>query len=95
MSRNKAFRRFKELMKKAWAKKIITIRTRDLFNYIITNKEIGKLAHTPQSCSCEMCGNPRHHKWSKKDQLTLSERREEDRFKYRDDTYFEDTNDLY
>ena len=95
MTRTKTFRRFKEFMKKVWAKKVISLRTRDLVNYIITDKEIGILAHTPKQCSCEMCGNPRHHKWSKKDQLTMAERKEEDRFKYRDDTYFEDDKELY
>lgn len=34
------------------------------------------LRNTTKICSCEMCGNPRHSKWSrKKDKLTMAERR--------------------
>jgi hypothetical protein len=94
MGRSKAFRRFKELLKKIWAKKIIKTRTADIPNYIITNKEIGRVAHTPQSCSCEICGNPRHHRGSKKDQLTIQERKKLDHFNYYDDTYYDDENPI-
>lgn len=92
MGRTKAFRRFHELLKKIWAKKIIKLRTADIPNYIITNKEIGRVAHTPKPCSCEMCGNPRHHKCSKKNQLTIREKKMLDEFQYRDDTYYDDEN---
>lgn len=27
----------------------------------MTPKQRGKVAHTPQACSCHMCGNPRKH----------------------------------
>lgn len=94
MARDRAFRRFKEFMRKLWAKKIIIMRTKDIPYYEITCKEIGRVAHTPHACSCDMCGNPRHHKCSKKDQLTIQEKKENDRFKYHDETYI-DSDDMY
>lgn len=94
MGRTKAFRRFHEFLKKVFAKNIIKIRTADLTNYNITDKEIGIVAHTPKACNCNMCRNPRHHKGSKKDQLTIRERRALEDFQYRDDTYFDDENDI-
>lgn len=92
MGRSKAFRRFHNFLKKIWAKKLIKMRTADISNYIITNKEIGRVANSPQSCSCDICGNPRHHRKSKKDQLTLQERKANEKFQYRDDTYYDDEN---
>ncbi len=88
--RSKQFRRFQERKKKNWAKKILKLLVHDIPNYIISDKEIGRRAHTPQPCSCDMCGNPRHHKSSKKDQLTIQEKRELEKFVYRDDTYIEE-----
>lgn len=35
-----------------------------------TDKQIGKVAHTPTNCSCWMCGNPRKYF----DQITLKEK---------------------
>lgn len=37
-----------------------------------TPKSIGKALHTPASCSCPMCGNPRKHFGER----TIQERRE-------------------
>jgi hypothetical protein len=88
--RDKNFRRFQERKKKNWAKKILQFLTENIPGYIISNKEIGRRAHTPKPCSCDMCGNPRHHKFSKKDQLTIQEKREYEKFVYRDDTYIEE-----
>lgn len=79
--RNKEFRRFQEKKKKNWAKKLLKILFHDIPNYIISAKEIGRRAHTPQPCSCNMCGNPRKHCKSKKDKLTIQELKEEDRYK--------------
>lgn len=87
--RNKQYRRFQEKKKKHWAKKLLELFFRDI-PYIITDKEIGKRAHTPQPCSCAVCGNPRHHFKKKKDKLTVQEQKANDKFIYRDDTYFEE-----
>lgn len=57
--RDRAFRRFQELKKKKWVKRIFS-RWRPL-----DEGNIGFLAHTPQNCSCHMCGNPRKH-WKDK-----------------------------
>jgi hypothetical protein len=39
------------------------------------NSRVGKRAKTRVPCSCWMCGNPRHHHFKKKDQLTLQEKK--------------------
>lgn len=57
--RDKAFRRFQEIKKKKWVKRVIS-HWRPL-----DESTIGFIAHTPHSCSCHMCGNPRKH-WKAK-----------------------------
>lgn len=32
---------------------------------ILSDKNIGKIAHTPHACSCRCCGNPRRHEKGK------------------------------
>lgn len=93
--RTKQFRRFQENKKKIWAKKILNLLFKDIPNFLITQKDIGRKATTPQPCSCDMCGNPRHLKYgTKKDKLSLKERKEISKFKYRDDTFFDDENNI-
>lgn len=73
MNRTKAFRREKEKQEKNHVKHII----KDVWHedeLINDSKFIGKMAHSPQICSCEMCGNPRHHFKTK----TLQELRSDD-----------------
>lgn len=94
MGKSKVFRRFKELLKKIWAKKIIKTRTANIPNHTITNKKISRVAHTTQSCGCEMCGNTYHHSGSNKDQLTIQEIKKLDNFKYYDDTYYDEENPI-
>lgn len=53
--RDRAFRRFQELKKKRWVQRVF-FRWRPL-----DEAQIGQLAHTPQNCSCYMCGNPRKY----------------------------------
>lgn len=88
--RDKAFRRFQEKKKKSWAKRLLTLFFADIPDYIISDKDIGRRATTPQPCSCEMCGNPRHHFKSKKDKLTLQEQKEFEKFEFHDDTFIDD-----
>ena len=88
--RNKQYRRFQEKKKKHWAKKLLELFFKDIPYHFITEKEIGRRAHTPHPCSCAMCGNPRHHFKKKKDKLTVQEQKANDKFIYRDDTYFEE-----
>lgn len=57
--RDRAFRRFQELKKKKWVQRVFS-RWRPL-----DEAQIGYLAHSPQNCSCYMCGNPRKH-WKEK-----------------------------
>ena len=38
-------------------------------------RDLGKVLHTPQLCSCPGCGNSRRHAWFKAERLTLQERR--------------------
>ena len=75
MERTKEFRRAQERKEKDHVKHIV----RDVWHEeeLAENpKFIGKMAHTPQLCSCEMCGNPRHNEFgSKKDKLSIQERR--------------------
>ena len=47
-----------------------TEETMRFFSYILRS--------TTKRCSCDMCGNPRHVAWDKKDKLTIQERRLED-----------------
>lgn len=50
-------------------------------HWIDKNKRYqGILKNHSTTCSCEMCGNPRHSKWSKKkSKLTLQERKQLER----------------
>jgi hypothetical protein len=41
---------------------------------LMTPKRIGKMSHTPHSCSCRMCGNPRKYEKGKA-KLTMQEQR--------------------
>lgn len=41
---------------------------------------VGRMAATPRSCSCAMCGNPRKH-FKGKDKLTIQERREREKLR--------------
>lgn len=55
--RNRAFRRYQEVKKKFWVKKNF-----DRYYYHgLDDRIIGIRAHSPQSCSCHMCGNERKH----------------------------------
>jgi len=35
------------------------------YEYVMTPKQLGKVANTPTPCSCYCCGNPRKH-WNAK-----------------------------
>lgn len=55
--RDRAFRRHTEQKRKAWARKI----GRERYGKEPTERQVGRLAHSPELCSCYMCGNPRKH----------------------------------
>ena len=55
--RARAYRRHVEQKRKIWAKKV----GRELYGKEPTDRQVGILAHTPELCSCYMCGNPRKH----------------------------------
>lgn len=75
MNRTKDFRRAQEKKEKDHAKHIVKDVWHDQ-NLAENPTFIGKMAHTPQLCSCDMCGNPRHNPFSSKEQkLTLQERK--------------------
>jgi hypothetical protein len=65
--RSRAFRRDAEQRKKEWAKKTF----KHLYWNGMSEVHIGIRAHSPKTCSCQACGNPRKH-WNQK---TIQERR--------------------
>lgn len=69
--RGLVFRRFQEAKKKLFAKMIWKQRRRWADNREPDPKAVGYIAHSPASCSCEVCGNPR--KWW--NQKSMQERR--------------------
>lgn len=75
MNRTKDYRRAQEKKEKEHAKHIV----KDVWHEeeLANNPTfIGKMAHSPQLCSCDMCGNPRHAPYgSDEDKLTLQERK--------------------
>lgn len=73
--RGRAFRRFQELKKKKWVQKVFA-KWRPL-----DETSIGIHAHSPQNCSCYMCGNPR--KWWH--QKTIQEKKIDDFYKATDE----------
>jgi hypothetical protein len=65
--RSRAFRRDAEQRKKEWVKKTFQHQYWNGMDEV----QIGVRAHTPKTCSCQACGNPRKH-WNQK---TIQERR--------------------
>lgn len=77
--RGLAYRRHSEQKRKAWAK----IAGREWYNKEPTDRQIGRLAHSPAKCSCYMCGNPRKHFKAK----TLQE--------IKIDAFYKETEDIF
>jgi hypothetical protein len=73
--RDRAFRRFQELKKKKWVQKVFH-KWRPL-----DETSVGIIAHSPATCSCYACGNPR--KWW--DQKTMQEKKMDDFYKATDE----------
>lgn len=75
MYRTAEFRRNEEKKSKERVKHII----KDVWHdeKLLNNPTfVGKMSHSKQLCSCEMCGNPRHDNYSSQEnKLTLQERK--------------------
>ncbi len=48
----------------------------------MSKKQLGYVVNTPTPCSCWMCGNPRRNVWSKKECLTIQERKALEDYNY-------------
>ena len=46
----------------------------------VDEKRAHKEANHGKLCSCNMCRNPRHNEWSKRERLTIQERKADEKF---------------
>lgn len=60
MARGRAFRRFRQALKKKRAAGFYSS-FMPFWRGKVTPKMVGRRANSPKACSCRMCGNPRRH----------------------------------